>query len=195
MAITQYPCGFSAKTGWKRPWILRTLLLILSGLVVSACGFTLRGASSLPYETVAVTAPDSSQLAADLRRTLAATSNARVVTDAKTAALQVQVLSELRDKQVLSVNAQGRVREYTLFLRVSVKALDAQGKEVLAPTEFVQKRDVSFNEGVVLAKESEEALLYREMQSDIMQNIVRRVASIPAPGAVPTATPTPAVKS
>jgi LPS-assembly lipoprotein len=178
---TQYSCAFSGIFASKSAWILRTLLLILPfSALLPSCGFTLRGASALPYESVAVTAPGNSQLAADLRRNLAATASAKVVEDAKTAALDVQVLSELRDKQVLSLNAQGRVREYTLYLRVTVKAVDPQGKEVLAPTEFVQKRDVSFNEGVVLAKEGEEALLYREMQADIMQSIVRRIAAIPA---------------
>jgi LPS-assembly lipoprotein len=178
--LAQYPWGFSAKNGWKNPWILRYSLLLFALIALQSCGFTLRGAATLPYETVAVVAPGNSQLAADLRRNLAATANTRIVEDEKTAALQVQVLSELRDKQVLSVNAQGRVREYTLVLRVTVKALDTQGKEVMAPTEFAQQRDISFNEGVVLAKEAEEALLYREMQADIMQNIVRRIAALPA---------------
>jgi LPS-assembly lipoprotein len=177
---TQYPCQFSAINGWKTAWILRLAILMLAPLVLQGCGFTLRGSAALPYETVAVVAPSNSQLASDLRRHLAATSNTRIVDDEKTAALQVQVLSELRDKQVLSVNAQGRVREYTLVLNVMVKALDTQGKEVMAPTQFAQKRDISFNEDVVLAKESEEALLYREMQNDIMQNIVRRIAALPA---------------
>jgi LPS-assembly lipoprotein len=184
---TQYSCAFSGIFASKPAWILRLLLLLLpAAVLLQACGFTLRGASTLAYDTVAISAPGNSQLAADLRRNLAATSNAKVLEDAKAAALQVQVLSEVRDKQVLSLNAQGRVREYTLYLRVTVKALDTQGKEVLAPTEFVQKRDVSFNEGVVLAKESEEALLYREMQSDIMQSIVRRIAAISANPAAPT---------
>jgi LPS-assembly lipoprotein len=178
---TQYSCAFSAIFGLKGAWILRTLVLSMLITTLGACGFKLRGAASLPYDTVSVSAPGNSQLAADLRRNLAATAKTQIVQDPKTAALQVQVLSEVRDKQVLSVNAQGRVREYTLFLRVTVKALDPQNKEVLAPTEFVQKRDVSFNEGVVLAKESEEALLYREMQADIMQSIVRRIAALPAP--------------
>jgi LPS-assembly lipoprotein len=178
--IAQYPCGSSAKNGCKSSWILRLTTLILVITALTGCGFALRGASTLPYETVAVIAPGNSLLAADLRRHLAAASNTRIVEDEKTAALQVQVLSELRDKQVLSVNAQGRVREYTLVLRVTVKALDPQGKEVMAPTEFAQKRDISFNEGVVLAKEAEETLLYREMQADIMQNIVRRIAALPA---------------
>jgi LPS-assembly lipoprotein len=177
----QYPCGSPDTFASKSAWILRACLLIAVFGLLSACGFKLRGAATLPYETVSVAAPGNSQLAADLRRNLAATSNTRIVEDPKIAALQVQVLSEIRDKQVLSVNAQGRVREYTLFLRVTVKALNAAEKEVLAPTEFVQKRDISFNEGVVLAKESEEALLYREMQSDIMQSIVRRIAALPAP--------------
>jgi len=49
---------------------------------------------------------------------------------------------------------------------------------LIAPTEIVQQRDISFNESAVLAKEAEEALLYRDMQTDIVQQLLRRLAAV-----------------
>ena len=54
----------------------------------------------------------------------------------------------------------------------------ADGRELIAATDMVQQRDISFNETAALAKEAEEILLYRDMQTDIVQQILRRLAAI-----------------
>jgi LPS-assembly lipoprotein len=100
------------------------------------------------------------------------------VTDRKQADAALEVLSEGRDKQVLSLNSQGRVREYTLLYRLSFRVVDKEGRQLLAPTELVIRRIQSFNESQVLAKEAEEATLYREMQSDLVQQVLRRISAI-----------------
>ena len=178
-----YLWGFSGKNGLKGAWNNRSAIFsfLLVGMVIlgaSACGFRFRGVVQIAYPSVAVQAGPASQLASDLRRQLAAVSNAQLLADEAAAALRVEILGESREKEVLSVNAQGRVREYTLYLRVKVRAIDALGNEVLAPTDFVQKRDISFNESAVLAKEAEDNLLYREMQNEIVQLILRRIAAL-----------------
>jgi LPS-assembly lipoprotein len=61
---------------------------------------------------------------------------------------------------------------------VKFRVRTLQGVELIAPTEVVLQRDISFNEAAVLAKESEEILLYRDMQSDLVQQLFRRVAAI-----------------
>jgi LPS-assembly lipoprotein len=70
------------------------------------------------------------------------------------------------------------VREFQLRLRVKFRVRTLQGVELIAPTEVVLQRDISFNETAVLAKETEEILLYRDMQSDLVQQLLRRVAAI-----------------
>jgi LPS-assembly lipoprotein len=168
------------------PWLRLSFYLTAAALMATAtgCGFHFRGVTQMGFPTVTVQAPQNSQLGSNLRRQLAATSNAQVMQDKTGAALQVEVMNESRGREVLSVNAQGRVREYTLTLRVTVRAVDAKGIELLAPTEFAQSRDISFNEGVVLAKEAEENLLYRDMQNEIVQLVLRRVAALQPGNAV-----------
>lgn len=113
-----------------------------------------------------------------LRRNLDAMSNIEIVSDRKQADAALEVLNEGRDKQVLSLNSQGRVREYTLLYRANFRVVDKEGRQLLAPTELVIRRIQSFNESQVLAKEAEEATLYREMQSDLVQQVLRRISAI-----------------
>jgi LPS-assembly lipoprotein len=42
----------------------------------------------------------------------------------------------------------------------------------------VLRRDYSFNDQEQLSKESEEALLYRDMQTDAVQQLLRRLQAI-----------------
>jgi LPS-assembly lipoprotein len=79
---------------------------------------------------------------------------------------------------VVGINASGQVREFQLRLRVMFSLRTPQGRELIPSTELLQQRDISFNEAAVLAKEAEEALLYRDMQTDIVQQLMRRLAAI-----------------
>ena len=63
-------------------------------------------------------------------------------------------------------------------IRVKFRVRTSQGRELTPETDITQQRDISFNESAVLAKEAEEGLLYRDMQSDIVQQLVRRLAAI-----------------
>jgi LPS-assembly lipoprotein len=149
-------------------------------LALSACGFKLRGSDGtalLPFKTMVIGFTDTSPLGAELRRYIRAYGTT-VITDSKVADATLDVLSETREKVILSLNSAGRVREYTLFYKFRFKVRDNNGKPLLEPTEIVLKRDISFNESAVLAKESEEALLYRDMQSDLVQQILRRLSAL-----------------
>ena len=87
-------------------------------------------------------------------------------------------VSEQREKVVVGMSATGQVREFQLRTRLKFRLRTPQGKELIPETELLQQRDISFNESAVLAKESEENLLYRDMQSDIVQQLMRRLAAI-----------------
>ena len=90
----------------------------------------------------------------------------------------LDILGEAREQDILSLNAQGRAREYTLRYKLSFKVSDGKGREFIPATQIAVQRDISYNESEVLAKESEEALLYRDMQTDLVQQILRRLAAV-----------------
>lgn len=151
------------------------LLLVLCLVTVAAggCGFHLRGAVELPFPSLYVNVSGASQFGTDLKRALRA-SNVRLTENSKEAAATLTILNELRERQILSLGGQGRVREFQLRYRLAFQVTD--GKRVITPpTEIVLKRDISFNDSEVLAKQSEEALLYRDMERDAVQQLLRRL--------------------
>jgi LPS-assembly lipoprotein len=83
---------------------------------------------------------------------------------------------EFREKNILSLTSQGRVREFQLRYRVGFRVHDGKGGEFIPQTSIALTRDITFNDTDVLAKEAEEQLLFRDMQSDMVQQIMRRLA-------------------
>ena len=148
---------------------------------LSGCGFALRKAPDFAFSTLFSGVPESSALGVELKRRLQATGKVKVITDVRLLS-QAQVVFEVqadqREKVVLSLTTAGQVREFQLRLRFVFRLRTVGGKELIAPTEITLQRDISFNESAVLAKETEEALLYRDMQSDVVQQVMRRLAAV-----------------
>lgn len=157
------------------------LLALALGTGLAACGFHPRGSNGeyrIPFHTVWLGVPENSPLGSELRRNLRAAEGVRVVEDQKDAEVKIDIVSETRAKVILSLNSQGRVREYLLTDTLVFKVRDAKDAELLPPTEINLKRSIAFNENQTLAKESEEGLLYRDMQSDLVQQVLRRLVAI-----------------
>ena len=157
-----------------------TLSATAAALSLSGCGFALRKAPDFAF-TKLYTNMSGSTLGVELRRSLQSTGKVQVINDPRRiseAQVILDVLSDQREKVVLSLNASGQVREFQLRLRFRFRLRTLAGKELIPETEILQQRDISFNESAVLAKEAEEALLYRDIQSDIVQQIMRRLAAV-----------------
>jgi LPS-assembly lipoprotein len=159
-------------------WLLLAFALAAG---MTACGFRPRGANGqyqMPFHTVWLGFAENSPLGVELRRNLRGADNVMVVENQAGAEAKVDVVSESRGRVILSLNSQGRVREYLLTYTLVFKVRGVNDAELLAPTEITLKRSIAFNENQTLAKESEEVLLYRDMQSDLVQQILRRLAAI-----------------
>lgn len=153
------------------------LTAALSTLTLSACGFRLRGERTLPFDTIFLGFPPNSPLGAELARNIRAGTRTQVVDDRAKAQAILEVLGESREREVLAVNAQGKTREYQLRLRFGFRVHDGKGAEFVPPSTVAIQRDIAFNEAQVLAREAEEAVLFRDMQSDLVQQVLRRLAA------------------
>ena len=163
---------------------LSPVLVVFSSVVtcnLSACGFALRQPPQFAFKTLYVGVPETSLFGIELRRNLAALANVQLITDParqQTADVILDILQEQRIKTVVGINAAGQVREFQLRFILRFRLRTAKGRELIEPTELAQQRDISFNEAAVLAKEAEEAQLYRNMQTDLVQQILRRLAAV-----------------
>lgn len=158
---------------------MRILAILMLGLL-TACGFQLRGQAKLPFETLYISIPDESPMGIELRRNIAAGTDTKLVRSAGEAQAILDLVSEEQNKSILSFDASGRVREYRLRYVLAFRVHDARGRDYLPRSEIRVTREISYSDTQVLSKESEEQLLYREMQRDMVQQILRRLAAAPA---------------
>ena len=145
----------------------------------SGCGFQLRGSAQLPFRSIWLGFSALSPVGADLRRQIRA-SGAAVVDVPAQAEARLEVLHELREREILAFSSTGRPREYQLRLRVAFRVHDGKGRELIPATEIALRRDVSTNDLQVAARADEEALLYRDMSSDLVNQLLRRLSAIRA---------------
>jgi LPS-assembly lipoprotein len=161
----------------RRKVVLTPFILALAG-----CGFRLRGTAELPFSSVYVPGATSG-IALDLARNIQAGTNAKVVSEAKDAEAILQFTGEAREKEILSLTGAGRVREFRLRYRVGFRVHDGKGNDFVPQNTLELTRDVTFNDAEVLAKETEEQLLFRDMQGDMVQQIMRRLSAAQRPRA------------
>ena len=161
----------------------RRFLLINSVAVVAGCGFQLRQSPNYAFSTLFVNLPENDAMGASLRRNIASSGQVTVITDVRDVE-KAQVIYEptlnVREKVILGRTSTGAIREYQLRLRYRFRLRTQGGKELISDTdaEIFLTRDINFNETGALSKESEEALLYRDMENDLIQQILRRLAAV-----------------
>jgi LPS-assembly lipoprotein len=155
-------------------------LAALAGLALPGCGFQLRQAPNFVFNTIYIGSAPGSTLGNELKRTISSSGAVTLAASPAPEAAQVilDVLGDQREKVVVGLNASGQVREFQLRTRFRFKLRTPQGKELIPETELLQQRDISFTESAALAKEAEEQLLYRDMQTDIVQQLMRRLSAL-----------------
>jgi LPS-assembly lipoprotein len=158
------------------------VLISLAGLL-PGCGFQLRGVAELPFETLYV--PATGGIGLDIKRSIRTGSSTQVVDDPKAAQAVLEFTQEAREKIILSITSAGRVNEFELRYRVGFRVHDGKGGEFLPASTLQLTRAYTYSDAVILAKEAEEQQLYRDMQFDMLQLIMRRLAAAHKPKPAP----------
>jgi LPS-assembly lipoprotein len=158
----------------RRAWV-RGLGAAVATAMLASCGFHPRGEATYPFDSLYVNAPVSPPLAAELVRAISAASQAKVVDTAPAAQVVLDIPSVVDDKEVLSLSSGGSVREYQLIKRVQFRLRDKDGVDWMPSGQIIIRRSYTFNETQVLARDLQEQRLQREMQTDAVQQIVRRL--------------------
>ncbi|GAA0829917.1 LPS-assembly lipoprotein LptE [Cupriavidus pauculus] len=161
----------------RRGFLAIGVAMAAAGLL-AGCGFHMRGNADFAFKRLYIGLPSNTLMGADLRRNIRNGSDTQIVEDPKEADAMLDVLADTRAKTILSITAEGVVREYRLTQRFSFRLRDATGKELIGPSTLVLTRDLTYNEANTLAKDYEEQQLYRDMQRDVVQQLMRRLAAV-----------------
>jgi LPS-assembly lipoprotein len=157
---------------------MRTLAAVLLTVLLTACGFQLRGSYTLPWDTLYIGFPENSEIYAQVKRGIEASSQTRVITDPKKADASLIVLGDIPARSILSLSGTGLVREIQLTRTFVYKIQDAEGKELAPSNQIILQRDMTFDDAHLFAKEAEEVMIQREMQQDLVQQLLRRLSAL-----------------
>ena len=161
----------------RRRRVLTLGALGLTAAATAGCGFRLRQPAQLEFQTIALGGfALRSPMEAELRRQLAF--SVKVVDAPAQAEVLLLALADVRERSAVASTSSAEVRELQLRVRLNFRAVTPTGRQLLAPAELALARDLTFSENAALAKEHEEAELFREMQSDVAAQVMRRLAAI-----------------
>ena len=146
---------------------------------LAGCGFELRRAPELRFRTIQLTGfKPRSPLADELRMNIDASTTTLVVDTLPQAQVILEAVTDLRERLVVASSSAGQVTELQLRERFTFRLRSVAGKELIPSTELLLIRDMNYTENAALGKEQEEAFLFRAMQSDIVAQVLRRLASV-----------------
>jgi LPS-assembly lipoprotein len=145
--------------------------------LLPACGFELRRPTVMPFSRIVLTgfAPRS-PLADELKLALGA--SVQVVDTPARAEVVLHSLLDTRERRVVASTTAAQVRELRLRMRFRYRVQTPTGRELLPTEELLLTRDLNFNETDALAKEYEEAQLYRDMQTDLVAQVLKRLSTL-----------------
>ena len=158
---------------------INLIIIVVALSMISGCGYRLAGKADLDpvFENTSVTYKGDGRVVAELLEKQFEVNKIKLVNEGQASA-RVVVLYDHRDREVLSVDEEGKVREYELILRVGVDVSDAEGKKLIKPLDIRLTRDFLFEVDEVLGKASEEHLIYQEMREDIARLVMYRLQAI-----------------
>ena len=170
-------------TPTRRRW-LAGLALAGAPLLLSACGFRLRGAAApLAFSRLRLSAPAHSPVARLLRASLQASGVALLPDDplppgSAPPEVLLDIAQDQSERVVVGTTGAGQVRELQLRQRLRFRLRTLAGRDLMADTELLQQRELSFTEAQALGKEAEEALLFQDMQQALARQLMARLAAL-----------------
>lgn len=157
---------------------LALFALLMSCMLLAACGFRLKGATPLPVDTLYTNIAENSSFGVAMRRAIrAASPNTRIVADPKLAQARLIQLANNERLRELSIDADGRVEEYELTLEFVFQLVDSAGHIILPPTTLRTTRELPYDDTVVQAKQSEITMTFQQMQQSMVDRVLRHLTA------------------
>ncbi|WP_438951427.1 LPS-assembly lipoprotein LptE [Porticoccus sp.] len=161
----------------------RFFCLAITGLlvttIITGCGWRLRGTGTVEnVSSVHISSQGRfGSFYEALSRSLQA-SDIEVVENATDAQYNIVILDQKYSRRTASVSVTVRVSEYQLTEEVTIMILASDGRPLLQRTTLSTDRFFDFDENDVQSKEDEANLLRREMQSDLIRQIISRLDAV-----------------
>jgi LPS-assembly lipoprotein len=161
-------------------YIRRTLLGLIATAPISgliACGYRMRGMVDLPFKVIAITGNPSPPLRNDLQAAILTGTDVKIAINPKDADLILDISNEINGREILAYTSNGQVSAYRLTIRVTFRAYDLAGADIIPDSEIYITRDMDFSNSTVLATDVQQAQFLTLMRKDLAVQILRRVSA------------------
>ena len=155
---------------------IQSTALLVATLTLVACGFQLRGQYNFDFEQIELRGIENSDMNRNMDLQLQ-TLNLKV-NPPEGAPLKLNLLSELRDRSIVTFSATGRAREVRITYELVYSVVDKNGDFLIATSQLSQRRELTYTDDQILGKAAEENQLYTEMQRDIARQITGRLSAL-----------------
>lgn len=152
------------------------LTLACSAVLLSACGFQLRGQQDYAFKRLAISG-GTPEMLGRLQRVVEGGSDT-VIVKVSEKPDAILSLSGGNGMRTLSLNAQGVVQEYELDYNLNYSMTGADGTLLIPPSVISLNRALTYSDQFTLAKGIEAQTLYRDMQFDAVDQLTRRLAVV-----------------
>lgn len=160
--------------------LTRRSFVAFSALLLSGCGWHLRGVQNVPLESMCIDLGPNSAIGAMIKRNLRARTDIDIIEDKEKAEAIFKLISLNRGSSILAYNSEGQARIYSLILTARFTVTLQNGAEVIPPTTVSTSREMTWDERDYNGRAQEEQLLYQEMETSIIHLIVNRLSHLTA---------------
>ena len=157
-------------------FIQKKLIAILFLLVITSCGFHIRGMTEISFKTISLEGKELS-FTKNLKQILKSNKVA-IVSPTENPELRIELLNEENEKRILSLSGQGLVREFEIFYRVRYR-IKTSDSEIWSQENIIETRkDFTYSDSNLIGKEEEERQLNEAMRNEAITNLFNQIQLI-----------------
>lgn len=151
----------------------KKIIALFIFLIISSCGFHLRGMSEISFKTISLEGKELS-FTKNLKKVLSS-NKISIVSLTENPELRVELLSEETEKRILSLSGQGLVREYEIFYRVRYRIKTLISETWSQENILESRRDFTYSDSNLIGKEEEERQLNESMRNEAVTNLFNQI--------------------
>lgn len=161
-----------------KPVLTKKAVVLGLALLLTACGYHLRGAFQLPENMKNVYVEGGSEPLLEQFRQVMTSSSGQLASSRQGAGIVIKIFNEDFNRRVLSLSTRGKSNEFELGYRLDYELVNADNGLLMARQTVDIRRDYYNDQQFVIAKDNEEAMIRNEMYRQVVNTIVNRARVI-----------------
>jgi len=152
--------------------LIKKIVLLMIVLLLSACGYHLRGPLTLPTGLKNVFLEGGSPQLQEKFNSSMNISSIPVANSPDTAGMIIRIYNENSERRVLSLSSSGVANDFELDYSLEYELVDSKNKVLMARQPISIKREYYNNQQAVIAKDNEELIIRNEMYQQAVRSII-----------------------